>query len=254
MDFIQFSYKGDEELSTLSVKSIIKNVKDIGSIVLLNDANNPISESTLKYLLNLVPDEKLFIINTNWNRNGNLIGEEHFFNYISILYKLKKENILKSNTIVKLDPDCIILKDNILNEFDKSEYLYGGNFADSEWYSLGSFYFFKNNIIDNLYKTIKYWGVFSDCEDVEFGHRTICTINNFDLRSHPIEIKTDKIKFVQKLNTERHKIAFTDFNVSRDYIYNREIEILSVGRINNKEKTQKTKERQIQCLKTMLEF
>ena len=50
MDFIQFSYKGDEELSMLSIKSIVKNVKNIGSIVLLKGATKKMMIFGIKQL------------------------------------------------------------------------------------------------------------------------------------------------------------------------------------------------------------
>lgn len=248
IDFLQFTYKNDEELTKVSVESIFKNCSEIGTVIILNDNNNPISDKTINFLISNYKNIK--VINTKWNRNGNLIGEEHFFNYIKTLKALKDNGILKGNTVVKIDPDAIIIKDRMLREFNESNNFYGGDFIFSEWYAIGPFYWFKSEMIDLLYWSLNHWGVWSNNEDVEFGHRIICLYHNLDLRFSTTNFNLEELKNIDKRYNEFGNLLFTDSSINLDLIKNNNIELISVG--NNKNGN--SKERQKECLEKILKL
>lgn len=251
MDFIQFSYKNDSELTLLSIQSIFKNVKNIGKVIIFNDLNNPIDVNIVE-LLKKQYYPKIIVVDTNWNRNGNLIGQHHFFNYINILNILKRKNIITSNSVVKLDPDTIILKDNLLEEFNKSQNMVGGDFMYSEWYPIGPCYYFKSELIEKLLWSINHYHVSSEKEDVEFGRRAIYLSNKFDLRIPTSEISIDDIKFVDSRQNLTGGILFSSYKTTVDIIKDNNIEIFSAGLDFEVEKDKEIKNKQLSCLKEIL--
>ena len=253
MDFIQFTYKNDVELTELSIKSIFKNCSEIGVVIIINDQNNPISEEKLIELKSIY-GPKLKTINTTWDRNGNLLGISHFKNYIRLLKDLKDKKILNSRTIVKIDPDSIVLKDNLLKSFDKSENVYGGDFLFSEWYAVGSFYWFKSYMIEPMLWSLKHWGEYSPNEDVEFGHRIICLANKIDLRTQTKDLKIEDIRYIDKKYDRLNNVYIYNCNAKVDLIQGSNIELFGAGYYNQYIESDNSKRKQKECLEKILKL
>lgn len=251
MDFIQFSYSKDSELTEISIESIFKNVKNVGKVVVFNDLNSPIDKNIIEKSKSKFGHNVLFV-NTNWDRNGNLIGQKHFFSYVKMLKILKEKEVLKSNTIIKLDPDTIILKDNLLNTFDSSKNIIGGDFMYSEWYPIGPCYYFKSELIEKLIWSINHYYVSSEKEDVEFGRRAIYLANKFDLRIPTSEIPVDNINFVDFRKNLTEGILFSSYKTTVDIIKDNNIEIFSAGLDYENGKDKEIKNKQLSCLKEIL--
>lgn len=196
INFIQYTYTGDQILTLESIKSIFKSFSTdrIGKVVIVNDWNNPISEEVKRELLK-IGDGKLKVIDTFYDRNKNIKGPKHFTSYIEIL-KLEFTN--DDEIVVKVDPDTFILNDFFLNPIINDENcFYLGDFAYSSWFGIGYCYAFKTSIINDVLDSLSECSLEELCpEDVEFGKRAIFKINKFDLSKKQRDIKTRYIKNV----------------------------------------------------------
>lgn len=201
INFIQYTYSKDEELTLLSIESIFNSFKeeDIEKILIINDEMNSISDNIIQKLNSM--SSKIKIINTIYDRKVNIRGFEHFLNYIKIL----KNELSKSrdDITVKIDPDTFIVNDNFIKEFNNGENYYMGDFAFSSWFAVGHLYVFRNSIIDGIWKgCLSHPCQDDDCpEDVEFGKRAIFEINNIDLS---IETKDVKLRSIKNVKMQRY--------------------------------------------------
>lgn len=118
-----FCYKGDEEVLPYCLKAADNAFKDRDlKICVIDDHTAPISEEMVERLQKELTCEFLYEQST-FNRNHNLNGKECIYAMVDEFIRHSKG---REGLLIKLDPDTMILKPDIFDEFmanDSTEYM-----------------------------------------------------------------------------------------------------------------------------------
>lgn len=174
--FMFFTYSNDEWMIYYSTKFLRqKNFVDQSrddKIIIIDDANSPLS-TLAQSKLKEKPD--VIYVQSSYNRNGNLIGNEHMIESLRLINKIIRKNNLDPSVIVKMDCDTLLFNDDFINRLiDENKYMSTGYFpGNSLCYAFGPCYAWNPQLINYLIEDLENAPAhFNSFEDYEMGMRT----------------------------------------------------------------------------------
>lgn len=160
-----FTYRGDEGLTPICVDFVKETLGTDTHIVIADDGFNAMFQETREKLIAMGCDYR----QTDWPRNGNLLGPFHLEGACKLMAELAKD----CDIIVKLDPDACILKRDWIDR------LWADNTATMTSayklklnYPMGNSYALKSTVCEALAEDARLYPGWVDCfEDYEIGIR-----------------------------------------------------------------------------------
>ena len=159
---VMFCYKDDENILEYSLKAANNIFGDDLKIALIDDNNNPISLDYLENLRKILTCEFVYQ-RSYFNRNYNLNGKECVYGEVDCFIKHSKD---REGIVIKLDPDTIIFKRNLIDNFISCNSVYS-----STGYYGGHCYMMKTSILEKGKKMLDNFEIPDNCgpEDYIIG-------------------------------------------------------------------------------------
>lgn len=172
--FLWFTYNQDEITILHSIDSV-RLVVPNANILVADDGFN----SCPVQFRERCKQFNIDYIQTDWQRNGNLIGPDHLIGYTKLLASYAD----KYDIICKIDCDTVLFNIDWIERLYKDPDAYlSGSFKTNPFYPMGNAYAIKTSICQKLYEDcVKYPSFFNSYEDYEIGVRIFRLSGGSDL-------------------------------------------------------------------------